>query len=436
MGASVCALCQLEHQHEGTCEAAFTAFCAQFAPVFRRPEPRRQLQAYLRALLLPGTWKTGGQLARLAHDARPDAMQRLLYHAHWDAEQARVILRTWLMQHWRTAHAVLVLEEGFWRKKGAHSVGVDWHTPPGQTTRVYGQRALMLSAVSRRQAILLDLRLWVSPVWWTDPFRQRARIPDDLPWQDIPDLARAMLQQAWQQGMPRATVVGGPSFGSAAPLRAAIVAQGGHFLFEVPPDTLVRPYYPIPRPIPVHAALAAERGTEWAMTDVSPVNAQTGAPGWEHTWLIARRPSPHSPSTTYYLASGTRPPVHTLCRLTAAREAAGAASLRRPAYGRSGALRSTPLAELVSACHAGADGGYLALRDPADGPSCTLTLVPCVPRCLHGPACWPAPGARLLGAWSPCRLSTMPPALPAPRALWAQEHCRCSRTPLPLSHMT
>ena len=96
MGASVCALCQLEHQHGGTCEAAFTAFCAQFAPVFRRPEPRRQLQAYLRALLLPGTWKTGGQLARLAHDARPDAMQRLLYHAHWDAEQARAILRTWL----------------------------------------------------------------------------------------------------------------------------------------------------------------------------------------------------------------------------------------------------------------------------------------------------------------------------------------------------
>ena len=131
-----------------------------------------------------------------------------------------------------------------------------------------------------------------------------------------------MLQQVWQQGMPRATVVGGPSFGSAAPLRAAIVAQGGHFLFEVPPDTIVRPYYPIPRPIPVHAALAAERGTAWAMTDVSPVNAQTSAPGWEHAWLIARRPSPHSPSTTYYLASGVQPTVHTLCRLTAAREAA------------------------------------------------------------------------------------------------------------------
>jgi SRSO17 transposase len=311
--------------------------------VFRRPEPRRQLQAYLRALLQPGTWKTGGALARLARDVQPDAMQRLLYHAQWDAAQARAILRTWLRQHWGTAQAILVLGEGFWRKKGAHSVGVGWHTPPGQPTRLYGQRALVLSMVTRHQAVLLDLRLWVAPAWWTDPLRQRARIPADLPWQDTPDLALAMLQQAWPQGLSLAPVVGGLSYGCAAPLRTAITAQGGRFLLEIPPDTVVWPHETLAwRPMPVHAALSevvqqgratwrpatgarvppTEQGTVWAMTYGTLADAQTGAPSREDVWLIAQRPSAYTPGTTYYLASGSQPTIHTLCRLTAAREAA------------------------------------------------------------------------------------------------------------------
>jgi SRSO17 transposase len=58
------------------------------------------------------------------------------------------------------------------------------------------------------------------------------------------------------------------------------------------------------------------------MTYGTLANAQTGAPSREDGWLIAQRSSAYTLGTTYYLASGSQPTVRTLCRLTAAREAA------------------------------------------------------------------------------------------------------------------
>ncbi len=56
----------------------FMRFCARFADVFGRQEPRVQATKYLRGLLSPVPRKNGWQMAEAIGDRIPDATQRLL----------------------------------------------------------------------------------------------------------------------------------------------------------------------------------------------------------------------------------------------------------------------------------------------------------------------------------------------------------------------
>ena len=60
-----------------------------FAGRFGRVEPRRAAAGFVTGLLSDLEVKTGWQLAEQAGHARPDAMQRLLYRAVWDADAVR-----------------------------------------------------------------------------------------------------------------------------------------------------------------------------------------------------------------------------------------------------------------------------------------------------------------------------------------------------------
>ncbi len=59
----------------------FERFCARFANVFGRKEPRAQAVKYLRGLLASVPRKNGWQVAEAVGDRIPDATQRLLYQA-------------------------------------------------------------------------------------------------------------------------------------------------------------------------------------------------------------------------------------------------------------------------------------------------------------------------------------------------------------------
>jgi SRSO17 transposase len=60
-----------------------------FAGRFARVEPRRAAAGFVTGLLAELEVKTSWQLAEHAGYARPDAMQRLLYRAKWDADAVR-----------------------------------------------------------------------------------------------------------------------------------------------------------------------------------------------------------------------------------------------------------------------------------------------------------------------------------------------------------
>ncbi len=70
-----------------------------------RPEPRRRLTAYLRAVVGGVERRNGWQLAEAAGEATPDGMQRLLTTAHWDVDAVRDDLRPTSSSTWASAKA-------------------------------------------------------------------------------------------------------------------------------------------------------------------------------------------------------------------------------------------------------------------------------------------------------------------------------------------
>jgi SRSO17 transposase len=74
--------------------------------------------------------KNGWTLSEQAGDATPDARQRLLNHADWDADAVRDDLRGYVVEHLGDASAVLVVDETGFVKKGTKSAGVARQTKP------------------------------------------------------------------------------------------------------------------------------------------------------------------------------------------------------------------------------------------------------------------------------------------------------------------
>jgi hypothetical protein len=95
-----------------------------FAGRFGRVEPRRAAGQFVTGLLADLEVKTCWQLAEQAGHARPDAMQRLLYRAVWDADAVRDDLRQLIAGRFGAPDAVLVVDDTGDLKKGVHTVGV------------------------------------------------------------------------------------------------------------------------------------------------------------------------------------------------------------------------------------------------------------------------------------------------------------------------
>jgi SRSO17 transposase len=84
---------------------------ASFAGRFGRVELRWTAAAFVTGLLADIEVKTCWQLAERAGHARPDAMQRLLYRARWDADAVRDDLRQVIVDRFGDPDAVLVADE-------------------------------------------------------------------------------------------------------------------------------------------------------------------------------------------------------------------------------------------------------------------------------------------------------------------------------------
>jgi SRSO17 transposase len=188
----------------------------RIAPRFVRAEPRRRALAYLRGLLAPLERKNGWQLAEAAGDATPDSVQDFLARMRWGADAVRDDLRAYVVEHLGDPHAVLVLDETGFIKKGDKSAGVQ-RQYSGTAGRIENcQIGVFLGYASRHGRALIDRALYLPERWTRDPARcAAAGIPKDLTLATKPQLGLAMLDRALDAGVPFAWVTGDSVYGGA-----------------------------------------------------------------------------------------------------------------------------------------------------------------------------------------------------------------------------
>jgi SRSO17 transposase len=275
---------------------------ARVGPRFARSEPRARAGVYVRGLLSAAERKNGWTLAEQAGDATPDAMQRLLNHADWDADAVRDDLREYVIEHLCDQGAVLVVDETGFLKKGSKSAGVA-RQYSGTAGRIENcQIGVFLAYAAPAGRTFIDRELYVPRAWLEDRNRcAEAGIDPAVEFRTKPELALAMLTRALDAGVPAGWVAADEVYGQSYRLRAALEARGMPYVLAVPVNQYVVATGAAGlTQCRVDAVSAAVPGSDW-----SRVSAGAGAKGprlydWARVpirplsepgryWLLVRR---------------------------------------------------------------------------------------------------------------------------------------------------
>ncbi|MEV5706542.1 IS701 family transposase [Actinoallomurus sp. NPDC052274] len=196
---------------------------ARIAGRFGRVEPRRAAGAYVRGLLADIDRKNCWNLAEHAGLTGPQALQRLLRTARWDADGVRDDVRDFIVE-WLGPDGVLIVDETGFVKKGAGSAGVQ-RQYSGTAGRIENcQIGVFCAYATPRGRALLDRRLYLPEhTWLADPDRcHAAGVPDEAAFATKPALATQMLLAAIEAGVPASWVSGDEVYGQDPRLRIAL----------------------------------------------------------------------------------------------------------------------------------------------------------------------------------------------------------------------
>jgi SRSO17 transposase len=279
-------------------------------------------------------------VAEAVGDRIPDATQRLLYRAQWEADAARDVLQQYIIELFGDEEGIGVVDETGFIKKGLRSVGVK-RQYTGTAGKIENcQVGTFLSYVTAKGHVFLDRCLYLPEDWCDDPERRaRAKVPEEVVFQTKPQQAMTMLEHAWRHGVPMRWVAGDEVYGDAPALRDGIARQGRWYVLAVRsltpvwterppviqarsqargrPRTRARVAGGVPPATIVAAVVAAwpegrwqrltvaegEKGLvtyDWACQWV--VESNNGLPGRDG-WLIARRSLSDQGEMAYYLSN-------------------------------------------------------------------------------------------------------------------------------------
>jgi len=163
-----------------------------------------------------------------------------LYRAHWEADAARDVLQQYSIEVFGEQEGIGVVDETGFIKKGKCSAGVK-RQYSGTAGKIENcQIGTFLSYVTSKGHVFLDRRLYLPEEWCTDPERRaRAKIPKDVVFQTKPEQAFAMLEHAWQQGVPMRWVTGDEVYGDSVALRDIVAQHSCWYVLAVRSQTPV-----------------------------------------------------------------------------------------------------------------------------------------------------------------------------------------------------
>ncbi|WP_251954053.1 IS701 family transposase [Salinibacter ruber] len=302
-----------------------TKLHGRIAPRFARSEPRERALRYLRGLLSEVKRKNGWQMAEALGEATPYGTQRLLNGSRWEADAVRDDLRTYAVGHLGSDEGVLIIDETGFIKKGTESVGVK-RQYSGTAGKVENcQIGVFLCQASEEGAAFLDRKLYLPKEWATDMERRRkAGVPEEVEFATKPELARQMLERAFDEGVPRCWAAGDSVYGSSRPLRQWLERQKQPFVLAVPSNESlwsgpiweegqVQTAAEIADSLPSGAfqRLSAGKGSkgerlyDWALTPLWRLQLTAEEQGWSHA-LLVRRSTEDPEEKAYYVVFAPR----------------------------------------------------------------------------------------------------------------------------------
>jgi hypothetical protein len=169
-------------------------------------------------------------------------LQRFLSDVRWDEEQMRWNYHQLVAEAMGDPEGVLMFDETGFGKKGQDSVGVarQYCGPLGKVE--HGQVGVFAGYASRQGYALVDQRLFLPEVWFTEAYaarRAKCRVPQELSFQSKPQLAATMLQAIVREGLlPFKYVVADCLYGQSPDFLDAVDACVGVTTFvAIPADT-------------------------------------------------------------------------------------------------------------------------------------------------------------------------------------------------------
>src|SRR5215213_9573631 len=282
----------------------------RIGPVFARSEARERAMSYLAGLLSPAERKTSWQLAEIRGDPNPYGFQHLLGRADWDADTLRDRLRSYVIDYLADIDAVGVIDETGFLKKGTHSAGVA-RQYSGTAGRIENcQIGVFLAYATLHGHTLLDRELYLPKEWTDDRERcRRAGIADERAFATKPQLARQMLERAFEAGVLLAWLTGDSVYGDDRALRGWLEQRTQAYVLAVSGKESVwlnheqRQVKAILADLPSQGwqTLSAGRGSkgertyDWLCIELSAPPPQ----GWKRSLLIRRSTSDPSELTSY-----------------------------------------------------------------------------------------------------------------------------------------
>lgn len=300
------------------------------APAFKRVEQRQTAGIFIDGLLSRAERKTGWMLAEEAGLDRPYRIQSLLGRSSWSADELCKRVRTYVIDALQDRDGVLVVDETGFLKKGDQSVGVA-RQYSGTAGRVENcQVGVFACYASRFGHALIDRQLYLPKGWAENPARlQKASVPEEAAFATKPAIARMMIEQILDEGVPCAFVLADALYGSDSKFRRALERRKQPYVLAVRSNHVLRIFREeqliltdtetMIRELDAQAwqALSAGEGTkgprlyEWAQLPIT----RPDQDGFQR-WLLARRNLRNPDAIAYYFANA--PATTTLADLAAA----------------------------------------------------------------------------------------------------------------------
>src|SRR5918994_2255831 len=174
-------------------------------------------------------------MAEAIGEARPRGVQHLLNDAHWDADGVRDDLREYVVEHFGDEESgVLIVDETGFLKKGEKSVGVARQYTGTAGKRENCQVGVFVCYASEEGAAFMDRALYLPKEWTDDPQRLcEAGVPEGVGFATKGELAKEMLQRAFEAGVPARWSVADTVYGMTRGLRGWLEKRERSYVLAV-----------------------------------------------------------------------------------------------------------------------------------------------------------------------------------------------------------